>query len=236
MILHLEEEGIHMENQGEIQETIYRFYNNLFGKQPDRKVHLEQGVWAVSGRLSLGDNDLLKIPFSEEEVHKVIRGLKANSAPGPDGFSYAFYKCCWESNKGDFMRMVDDFYWGKLGIQRLNYGVITLIPKVKDAFNVRQFRPICLLNVSFKIFSNLLMNRLSRIDDKIVDKGQTAFIKGRYILDGVVILHETLHVLRRRKLRGVILKIDFEKAYDSVKWEFVEEVMRRKGFDDMVIG
>lgn len=134
------------------------------------------------------------------------------------------------------MLLVEDFYKGNLDIQRLNYGAITLVPKVKDAFNVRQFRPICLLNVSFKIFFNLLMNRFSGIADRIIDKGQTAFIKGRYILDGVVILHETLHELRRKKMRGVILKIDFKKAYDSVKWDFVEKVLRKKGFDEKVIG
>lgn len=79
------------------------------------------------------------------------------------------------------------------------------------------------------------MNRLSTVADKLVDQVQTAFIKGRYILDGVVCLHETLHEMRRKKLKGVILKIDFEQAYDSVKWGFVREVMVRKGFDEKLI-
>jgi len=74
----------------------------------------------------------------------------------------------------------------QLDMKRLNYGAITLIPKVKDAFNVKQFRPICLLHVSFKIFTNLLMNRLTSLADKLIDRGKTTFVKGRYILDGVV--------------------------------------------------
>lgn len=56
-----------------------------------------------------------------------------------------------------------------------------------------------------------------------------AFIKGRYILDGVIIIHETIHEIRKRKLKGVMFKIDFEKAYDSVNWNFLKEVLRRKG-------
>lgn len=177
----------------EIQETIYNFYKRLFGKQVDRKVHLDERVWAEVGRLSEGDNSFLTRPFSEEEVGAVISNLKNNSALGPDGFSYMFYKSCWNTIKDDFMKLVGDFHRGCLDLGRLNYGAITLIPKVQDAFNVKQFRPICLLNVSFKIFSNLLMNRLTGVANKLVDKAQTAFIKGRYILDGVVILHETLH-------------------------------------------
>lgn len=67
---------------------------------------------------------------------------------------------------------------------------------------------------------------------KIISPNQTAFIKGRYIVDGAaVMLHEIIHELSRNKMQGVILKIDFEKAYDSVCWDFIEEVMERKGFN-----
>lgn len=218
MILNLEEEGRQIVDPKEIQDIIYSFYKKLFGYQPERRVRLADRVWEVSGRLSEGDNVRLTRPFTEEEVGEVISNLKANSATGPDGFSYTFYKSCWGIIKSDFMKLMEDFYEGNLDLGRLNYGAITLIPKVRDAFNVKQFRPIYLLNVSFKIFSNILMNRLTEVADKLEDKSQTAFIKGRYILDGVVVLHETLHELKRKKQKGMIFKIDFEKAYDSVKW------------------
>ena len=129
------------------------------------------------------------------------------------------------------MRMVNDFYLGALDISRLNYGVITLVPNVQDANNVKQFRPICLLNISFMVFTKLLMTRLTDMADKLISKAQTAFVRGRYILDGAVMLHEVMHELRVKKKQGVIFKIDFEKAYDSINWGFVEEVLTRKGFD-----
>lgn len=97
------------------------------------------------------DNEYLTKSFTEEEVKKVIFDMKENTTPGPDGFSVTFYKNCWEIIKDEFMQMVNDFYMGALDIARLNYGV-TLIPKVQDANDVKQFRPICLLNVSFKIY------------------------------------------------------------------------------------
>jgi hypothetical protein len=124
------------------------------------------------------------------------------------------------------MAMVNDFYLDKLDIDKLNYGVITLLPKVSDANEVKQYRPICLLNVSFKIFTRLLTKRLSLLAKKLISPKQTTFIKGRYIVDGAVMLHEIVHELHRKKMQGVILKIDFEKAYDNVRWDFVDEVMK----------
>jgi hypothetical protein len=112
--------------------------------------------------------------------------------------------------------MVRDFNDNKLDLKRLNYGVITLVPKLKDANTIKQYIPICLLNVDFKIFPKLLMDRTTPVIDKVINDSQTGFIKGRNILEGVVILHEVLHELRRSGKRGVLFKIDFEKAYDKV--------------------
>ena len=93
----------------------------------------------------------------------------------------------------------------------LNFKIIILLPKIADAARIQQYRPICLLNVSFKIFTKVLNNRLLKVADKLIGPSQTVFILGRYIMEGVVILHETIHELHRKKQDGVILKLDFEK-------------------------
>jgi hypothetical protein len=118
---------------------------------------------------------------------------------------------------------------GKLELFRLNYGILTLIPKVKGATNIKQYRPICLLNVVYKIITKTLTLRLNNIADKIISPTQSAFVLGRYILDGVVVIHEVLHELAKSKQSGIILKLDFEKAYDKVRWYFLEEVLAKKG-------
>lgn len=119
---------------------------------------------------------------------------------------------------------------------RLNYGVITLIPKVTYANTIKQYRPICLLNVCFKLLTKILNNRLTRIAEKIISPSQTAFIPRIYILDWVVILHEVFHELKSKNQSGIILKLDFEKAYYKVQWGFLFEVMQKKGFDEKWIG
>ena len=111
-------------------------------------------------------------------MRKVIFDMKEDTAPGPDGFRVTFYKQCWESIKEELMEMINNFYLGTLDIARLNYGVITLIPKVEEANNVKLFHQICLLKVSFKIFTKLIMVRLAIVADKIISLNQTAFIEG----------------------------------------------------------
>jgi hypothetical protein len=95
---------------------------------------------------------------------------------------------------------------GQLELFRLNFGEIILLPKVNEAERIQQYRPICLLNGSFKIFIKVAAIRLNTVADVIVRPSQTAFMQGRNILDGVVTLHKTVHELHSKKLNGVLLK------------------------------
>jgi hypothetical protein len=174
-------------------------------------------------------SDLVK-KFELQEIKEVIMEMKVNSAPGPNGFGVSFFRSFWEILKGDMFALFEDLHKGYLDIKRLNYGVITLVPKVKEANTIKQYRPICLLNVDYKWITKTLTNRLVPVAKRIIGPNQTGFVKGRNILEGVVILHEVIHELRRSKSQGVILKIDFEKAYDRVRWVFLEQVMIGRNF------
>ena len=128
--------------------------------------------------------------------------------------------------------MFHDLHNGDLPLFSLNFGVITLLPKTQEASKIQQYRPICLLNVSFKIFTKVATIRVNSVADNIISPSQTAFMRGRNILEGVVILHETVHELHRKNQSGVIFKIDFEKAYDKVRWNFLIQTLRLKGFSN----
>jgi hypothetical protein len=128
------------------------------------------------------------------------------------------------------MALFKDFYEDKLPLFILNFGTITLLLKQKEATHIKQFCPICLLNVSFKIFTKVMVNRMNGIASKLISPSQTAFILGKNIMEGVVMLHETIHEIHRKKMSGVILKLDFEKTYDKVNWEFLQQTLRIKGF------
>ena len=119
------------------------------------------------------------------------------------------------------MSLFQDFYEGILPLFSLNFGIITVLPKKAEVVQIQQYRPICLLNVSFKIFTKVVVNRLTNVADKIIRPTQSAFMPRRHILEGVVVLHETQHELQRKKLNGVILKLNVKKAYDKVNWNFL---------------
>ncbi|WVZ53561.1 hypothetical protein U9M48_004484, partial [Paspalum notatum var. saurae] len=179
-------------------------------------------------QVSPQENDLLSAPFTVDEVRAAIFQMEHNKAPGPDGFPPEFYQVFWNVIKTDLMALFDEFHKGNLALNRLNFGNITLIPKVGDASKIQQYRPICLLNVSFKIFTKVATNRIVKVAHKIIRPSQTPFLPGRKIMEGVVVLHETLHELHRKNLNGVIFKIDFEKAYDKMRWDFLHQTLHMK--------
>jgi hypothetical protein len=126
---------------------------------------------------------------------------------------------------------LNGFALGRVDIARLKFGILSLIPKVAGAEDIKEFKPIALINVIFKFIAKAYAIRLSLVAHKTIALTQTAFIKGRLIHEGPLVLQEIIHELKSRKLPTVILKLDFEKAYDIVNWLFLREVLTRKGFD-----
>jgi hypothetical protein len=155
--------------------------------------------------------------------------MEHNKALGPYGFLAEFYQVFWDLIKNDLMALFREFHRGNLPLYNLNFGTIILLPKCAEAMTIQQYRPICLLNVSLKIFTKVITNRLA-VAQRVIQPTQSAFLPGRKIMEGVIILHEIVLELHRKKKSGVILKLDFEKAHDKVKWPFIKQVLEMKGF------
>jgi hypothetical protein len=115
------------------------------------------------------------------------------------GFLRSFIKKNWDVIRIDLMALFLQLQNRNLPLYNLNFGVITLLPKKEDAGRIEQYRPICLLNVSFKVFTKFGTNHAIVIVQKVARSTQSAFIPRRNILEGVVILHETIHEIHRKK-------------------------------------
>lgn len=119
----------------------------------------------------------------------------------------------------------------KIEISRgCNAAFVTIIPKVADLIGLGDSRPISHIGCYYKIIAKMLSERFKRVVGNVVGEVQNAFIKGRYILDGVLIANETMDFLKKKKEKGLIFKVNFEKAYDSINWRFLLGIMRRMGF------
>jgi hypothetical protein len=158
----------------------------------------------------------LERAFEEEEVRKVVSAMNGDKAPGPDGFSIAFFQLCWDVLSLDIMNVFFNFHAKGLFEKSLNVLFILLISKIPGANFLRHFRLISLVVGIYKIIAKVLANRLKSVLEKVMSKSQSAFIKGRQILDPILIANECLDSRLRSKEPGVIFKMDLEKAYDHV--------------------
>jgi hypothetical protein len=186
------------------------------GTEDPQLLTLANNLWDVGSRVSSDENEAFALSFSQQELDEVLAQTKLDTAPGPDGFPVAFFKTFWPMLKPLILRILNDFALGRLGISRLNFVVLSLLPKVPGADSIKLFRPIALINVIFKFISKAFASRLSPIAHWVISPTQTAFIKGRLIHDGALALHEILDEIKFTGQRAVILKVDFEKAYDRV--------------------
>lgn len=173
----LDQEEGKIEGDKFLIEYITNFYKKLFGHPVVSNISLEVEDPKTIPR---GAREKLTTAFSLEEIKEVVFKMSHNKSPGPDGFTSKFYQHFWELIKFDLKALIDDFHKGDLDIFRLNYGIITLVPKTKDANQIHKYMPIFMLNVSFKIFTKVLMIRLNGVAGDVISPIQTAFVKGRY--------------------------------------------------------
>jgi hypothetical protein len=191
-----------VDNLEEMIKIAREFYKDLFSKEQREDIALDQSFWDNEDLITQEENDMLTAPFTEGEIKEVIFSCYAEGAPRPDGLSFLFYQKFWEVIKKDLVDMFNYFHKGDLDLHRLNFAMLTLVPKTSDARNMKNFRPISLANCSFKIFSKVLSIRLGKIAGRIILNNQSAFIKGRYILESVVTTHEIVHSVSRGENRA----------------------------------
>ena len=169
--------------------------------------------------------DRLEESFSEEEIWTAILGLNSDKAPSLDGFPIAFWIFSWDFVKKEVLGFIKEFHEQSRFVKNLNATFFVLIPKKQTVEDFKDLRPISLVGGLYKILAKVLANRIKRVLDKVISKSQNAFVKDRQILDAVLIANELVDSTLRKKKQGMVCKLDIEKAYDSISWEFLYQVM-----------
>ncbi|KAK3227435.1 hypothetical protein Dsin_007297 [Dipteronia sinensis] len=183
-------------------------------------------------KLMRSEMDMLEAEFTTEEVWDVLDKCDGNKAPGPDGLNLNFFKAHWEVIREDFMRFIKEFHKDGTLVKDLNNTFLTLILKTLNPVSMGDFMPISLIGAMYKIFAKVLANLIKKVMHSIIGEFQMAFVKGRQIIDSFVIAEEIINMWKKDQVEGLLVKLDFEKAYDSVDHGLLDYMMECMGFGD----
>ncbi|CAJ2652296.1 unnamed protein product [Trifolium pratense] len=216
-----------IEGVEEVKGCVKNFYADYFQEKWLNRPNLNGLQFQT---LSDEDNLLLMAPFSSEEVKEAIWSSDGNKCPGPDGFNFTFLKACWEIIKGDIIDFLHEFYNSAILPKAITASFLSLIPKKDHLQTLSDYRPISLVYSLYKILSKVLAARLKKVLGKVISTVQSAFLPNRQILDGVLVVNELIDLTKRKKDKCLLFKVDFERAYDTVNWHFLDYMMVRMGF------
>lgn len=206
---------------------VYQYYNGLLGT-PFSRMHRIDMAWLHLPRPNL---DCLVVPFTPDEVASVVRDSPFDRAPGPDGFSAAFYKAAWPIIADDVFRVFQALWELDFrSFHEVNSAMMILIQKKEVPEGLKDYRSISLIHSVGKLFAKGLAMRLAPMMEALVMPNQTAFIRGRSIHDNFRSVQLTCRYLHAKRFPALLLKIDLGKVFDTVAWPFLLEVLQQMGF------
>ncbi|GKB49944.1 RNA-directed DNA polymerase, eukaryota, reverse transcriptase zinc-binding domain protein [Tanacetum coccineum] len=205
-------DGDWVESPSLVKNEFLSYFSNRFDKPPEFRLHINS-----------------EFP---NKIKKAVWDCGSDKSPGPDGFTFGFFRRYWTFLENDVVEAVNTFFNHDNFPKGINSSFITLIPKNQEAKTTKDFRPITLIGSIYKIITKILANRMVFVLEDLVDKVQSAFISKRQILDGPFILNELYQWCSKKKKQTMIFKVDFEKAYDSVRWDYLDDILKKFGFGE----
>ena len=132
--------------------------------------------------------------------------------------------------KEDIMRMFKEFFETGEFVKSLNTTFLVLMPKKGGAEELKDFRPVSLVGSLYKLIAKVLANRFKRVMHGLINRAQNAFVEVRQIMDALLLANEVIDTLLKRKEKGILCKLDMEKAYDQINWNYIFKVLQKMGF------
>lgn len=206
---------------GNVKNKVKSYFESVFSTQKRPRPVLDRIQFKT---LTRDDNLFLSVAFSLDEIKDVVWSCDGDKSSGSDGFNFRFYKE-WDLIGMEVSLLVEEFYCKYSLPKGICSSFIALIPKKENPQKLGDFRPISLIGSIHKIISKLLALRLKRVIGPLISKCQSASILNKQILDGVLAINELVDLARKKRKKCFIMKVEFEKAYDSVDWDYLIYLM-----------
>lgn len=211
------------------------FYTSLFGTSRSREP-IDTGVLHMGPTLDTTTAGCLAQCVPSGEIRQAVFSMADEKAPGPDGFTPAFFKAYWSIVGDDVCAAVQDFFDRGQLLRQMNATSVSLIPKKPNDLTVADFRPIACCNVSYKIITKVIATRLARAIPSIIDQAQGGFVEGRLLSDNTLLAEELIRgYARKSNTARCMIMVDIRKAFDTVSWDFLREVLCGLGFPERFI-
>ena len=188
-------------------------------------------------RVSEEDKEFLESPLTMEEMSKALNSLNNESTPGIDGLPTSWYKTFYNKIKTPLFNSLSfSLQTGELSISQKR-GIISLFHKGKELQRdiIKNWRPITLTTTDYKIFSKCIATRLQLVLPYLIGTSQSGFLKGRSISDHIRILDDLIILYKKYEKPGMIISLDFERAFDSVEKDTIISVLDKFNFGDSFI-
>lgn len=213
----------------------FSFYKNLYSTQLTgvQDPHIANRFFPKENNVHLSQEEQFSCEglLTEKECFSSLKQMVNGKTPGTDGLPVEFYKTFWHDISDALIAALNFAYEnGHLAITQRR-GIIKLIPKKEaDLKTLKNWRPLSLLNCDYKIAAKSIANRIQSILPKLVNNDQTGFIKGRFIGENIRLIDSVINYTANKNIPGLILLLDFEKAFDTLEWPFIEKTLQHYGF------
>jgi exonuclease III len=226
-----DDQGTPIKDHDQIADALNSFYQDLLTEtNTNREEAIEKVTRHIPRIINTDHNSALLRPITQTEVDHAVENMPPGKAPGPDGFTTDFFHHCWDMVKEEVWQVVEESRTSGQVLPALNATFITLIPKEERVTHPKQFRPISLCNVIYKIITKVIANRLKPILPLIISKEQSGYVEGRQIMDSVILANEVVHSLKTSNTPGMLIKLDLSKAFDRLSWQYMRAVLDSFGF------
>ena len=234
------DDGIRIFTDVEILQEAKNYYESLYTSITNKELsNIYDNIFFPENiKAKLTDDQKLSCEgeLSAAECFESLKTMVIGRSPGTDGLPTEFYKVFWNDVSTYLLASLNSsLSKGHLSISQRR-GLITLIPKKnKPQQFLKNWRPISLLNCDYKIAAKAVAMRMKRVLPDIISNDQTGFLKGRLIGENVRLLNSVISYAEQQNVPGMLLFIDFEKAFDTLEWNFLEKTLRFYNFGDSLI-